>query len=128
MNVFSVSAAAVCISIIALCIKSVRADIGQMISIGATIILAAVLVPYIKEVVSAIKELSTYSSMGEKYIKPILKITAIAYISQIGAQLCKDSGETSLGERVESAGKIIISVTAIPIAREAFVKIIGILT
>ena len=127
MNIFSISVAAVCISLVALCIKSVKSDIGQMISIGATILIAITLIPYISEIISAIKELSTYSKMGEKYMQPILKITAIAYISQIGAQLCKDSGEGTLGEKVETAGKIIISVTAIPIAREAFVKIIGIL-
>ena len=128
MNIFSISAAAVCISVTILLVKNVRSDIGQVISIGATVMLVAALIPYIIEVISAIKEISTYSSMGEKYLQPILKITAIAYISQIGAQLCRDSGEESLAQRVEAAGKIIISVTAIPIAREAFVKIIGILS
>ena len=55
MNIFSISVAAVCISLVALCIKSVKSDIGQMISIGATILIAITLIPYISEIISAIK-------------------------------------------------------------------------
>ena len=128
MNIFTITVAAVCISVTTILVKNVRSDIGQVISIAATVIMIAVLIPYIVEVISAIKEISSYSSLGKKYLTPILKITSIAYISQIGAQLCRDSNEESLAQRVEAAGKIIISVTAIPVAREAFVKIIGILS
>ena len=74
------------------------------------------------------QEFASYSKSGGRYIEPILKITGVAYISQIGAQLCEDSGEKTLAGRVETAGKIAICVIAIPIAREAFVKIIGILS
>lgn len=128
MNIFSIAAAAVCISVLALFVKSMRPEMGQLITIASAVVITAVLIPYIIKVVSSMQEFASYSKSGGRYIEPILKITGIAYISQIGAQLCEDSGEKTLAGRVETAGKIAICVIAIPIAREAFVKIIGILS
>lgn len=122
-----IAAGAVCISIIALSVKNMNGEIGQLITIMAVVAVVAAVVPYIIKVIASIKELSSYSSMGERYLEPILKITGIAYISQIGAELCSDSGEKALAARVEMAGKIAIGAITIPIAREAFEKIIGIL-
>ena len=128
MNIFAITAAAVCVSVIALSVKNMKSDMGQLITLMAVIVMVGALIPYVIKVVVSIKELASYSSMGEKYLEPILKITGIAYISRIGAELCEDSGEKALAARVETAGKIAIGVITVPIAREAFSKIMGILT
>ena len=128
MNMLGIAAGAVCISIIALSVKSMNKEIGQLITIAAVVAVIGAVVPYMIKIITSIKELASYSSMGERYLEPILKITGIAYISQIGSELCSDSGEKALAARVEMAGKIAIGAITIPIAREAFEKIIGILT
>ncbi len=128
MNIIAITLGAVCISVVALSIKNMKSEMGHLITLMAVVIIMAALVPYIMKVVTSIKELSTYSAMGEKYLEPILKITGISYISQIGSELCEDSGEKAIASRVEMAGKIAIGVITIPIAKEAFEKIIGILT
>ncbi len=128
MNIIAITLGAVCISVVALSIKNMKSEMGHLITLMAVVIIMAALVPYIMKVVASIKELSTYSAMGEKYLEPILKITGISYISQIGSELCEDSGEKAIASRVEMAGKIAIGVITIPIAKEAFEKIIGILT
>ena len=127
MNMLGIAAGAVCISVIALSVKSMNGEIGQLITIAAVVAVIGAVVPYIIKILVSIKELASYSSMGERYLEPILKITGISYISQIGAELCADSGEKALASRVEMAGKIAIGAITIPIAREAFEKIIGIL-
>lgn len=128
MNMYQICAAAVCIGVLALTVKNVRVEMGQIISIAAVIAVFAATMPYVIKIVSSMHEFALLSKSGEKYLEPILKITGIAYISQIGAELCEDSGEKALAGRVEMAGKIAICTVAIPIAKEAFVKIIGILT
>ena len=128
MNMLGIAAGAVCISIIALSVKSMNPQIGQLITVAAVVAVIGAVVPYIIKIIASVKEIALYSSMGERYLEPIIKITGIAYISQIGAELCADSGEKALAARVEMAGKIAIGAITIPIAREAFEKIIGILT
>lgn len=127
MNIFTIAAIAVCISVVALTMKNIKPEMGHLITIAAAVTITASLIPYIVKVISAMEEFANYSSGSVKYIQPILKITGVAYISQIGSSLCEDCGEKTLAGRVEAAGKIAICVIAIPVAKEAFIKIIGIL-
>ena len=89
--------------------------------------LQKVTMPYATDVIEAVKAFSQYSEAGAEFIGPILKITGIAYITQIGSELCIDANEKALASRVEMAGKIAICILTVPIAHEAFVRIIGII-
>lgn len=128
MNIIQLAAVSVCVSVLALTVKNIKSEMGQLISIAATVLVMAAVIPYIITVISTIREFAALSQLGERFLTPILKITGIAYISQIGAELCADSGEKALASRVEAAGKIAVTVIALPIAKEAFVKIMGILS
>lgn len=128
MNIIQLAAVSVCVSVLALTVKNIKSEMGQLISIAATVLVMAAVIPYIITVISTIREFAALSQLGERFLTPILKITGIAYISQIGAELCADSGEKALASRVEAAGKIAVTVIALPVAKEAFVKIMGILS
>lgn len=128
MNIIQLAAVSVCVSVLALTVKNIKSEMGQLISIAATVLVMSAVIPYIITVISTIREFAALSQLGERFLTPILKITGIAYISQIGAELCADSGEKALASRVEAAGKIAVTVIALPIAKEAFVKIMVILS
>jgi len=127
MNIAALTGAGVCICVLILTIKNLRSDIGLVISIAATAALTVAVIPYIITLISSMREFSALSKTGGSFFVPILKITGIAYISQIGADLCADSGEKSLAARIETAGKIGITVVTIPLAKDAFMKIMEIL-
>lgn len=127
MNIVTVAALAVCISVLAMCVKEIKPEVGQLISIAASVVLVMYIIPYASDCLEAVKEFSQYSKATSEFIGPILKITGIAYITQIGSELCIDANEKALASRVEMAGKIAICILTIPIAREAFVRIIGII-
>ncbi len=127
MNIAGITAAGVCICVLILAVKNIRSDIGQVISIAATVVICAAIIPFIITIISAMQDFAELSRVGGEFLTPVLKITGIAYISQIGADLCIDSGETSLAKRIEAAGKIGITVIALPLAKDAFMKIMEIL-
>ena len=52
---------------------------------------------------------------GQEYFPIILKVLAIAYVTEFTAALCEDAGEKSIGTKVQLAGKIAIFFAAIPI-------------
>ena len=52
---------------------------------------------------------------GHEYFPIILKVLAIAYVTQFVFALCEDAGEKSIGTKVEMAGKIAIFFAAIPL-------------
>ena len=128
MNIIGVASAGVVISIVALMVKNMKSEIGHLISLSGVIIIIAAIIPYITAVAKSMYEFASLSPLGESFLAPVLKITGIAYISQIGSEICEDSGEKALASRVLMAGKIAITVITLPIAKEAFAKIMGILS
>ncbi len=127
MNILQITAACVCIAVVALGVKSTRSDMGLLITIASVVALTVAMMPYIIKVVSSMTEFASFAPSGESYLVPVLKITGVSYVAQLGKELCEDAGEKALAGRVETAGKIAISVIALPIAKEAFVKIMEIL-
>jgi len=127
MNVTAIAIAAVVISVLLTQVRKIQPEMGQVLAAAASAVFLGIMIPYIREAVNSIKEFAAYSQAGSRYIIPILKITGIAYVTQLGAELCRDANEEALAGRVEMAGKIAICVITIPIAREAFIKITGII-
>lgn len=128
MNIIAVVSAGVLFGIVALMVKNMKSEIGQLISISGVTIIITAIIPYIITIVKSMYDFAQMSPIGEDFLTPILKITGIAYISQTGSELCAQSGEKALASHILSAGKIAITVITIPIAKEAFSKIIGILS
>ncbi len=127
MSIIGIVAAGVCICVMILTVKGSRSDMGHVISIAATVFFAIAVIPYITEIVSSVQEFAKLSKTGEKFMVPVLKITGIAYICQIGTDLCRDCGENSIATRIEAAGKLGITVMMLPLAKDAFSKIMEIL-
>lgn len=98
-----------------LILKKWRDDIALLfsLSIGVTILLF--IMPQVSEVLNLIKRLAEKGSIEPFYIATTFKIIAIAYITTISAEICKDAGVASLGSKVELAGKVMILMLAVPI-------------
>ncbi len=54
-------------------------------------------------------------TFGKEYFPIIIKVLAIAYVTEFTSSLCEDAGEKSIGTKVELAGKIAIFFVAIPV-------------
>ena len=54
-------------------------------------------------------------SAGKEYFPVIIKVLAIAYVTEFTASLCEDAGQKSIGTKVELAGKIAVFFVAIPV-------------
>ena len=127
MNILSIVAAGVLISVLSLTVKNMKSETGQLISVAGTVMIISAIIPYIITVVQAMYDFAELSPLGENFLTPILKITGISYIAQTGSELCLDMGEKSLSARVLTAGKIAITIITLPIAKDCFEKIMGIL-
>lgn len=128
MNILTVVSAGIIFSMLSLTVKKTKSEIGSLISIAGVILIITAIIPYVITVVRTMREFASLSPLGEDFLTPILKITGISYITQIGSDLCTESGEKAIASHILSAGKIAITVITIPIAKEAFSKIIGILS
>lgn len=47
----------------------------------------------------------------------LLKIVGIAYLSEVGACICKDSGQSAIAAQIEACAKLAILAISLPIVR-----------
>ncbi len=114
-------------TIFVLVIKKVEPSISILLSLGTCILIFLIIIPNLTLVIDMIKNFNKYIDSSNLYIDIILKIIAIAYISEFAAQLCNDSGEKAIGSKIELGGKVLIMAQSIPIINEVLVTVIRIL-
>ncbi|MFC4769144.1 stage III sporulation protein AD [Effusibacillus consociatus] len=88
-----------------------------LISLLTGVFVFVILVPPIRMIFEEIQSLAMQARVDLRLLGVILKIIAIAYIAEFGAQLVRDAGESGLASKIEFAGKILILVLAIPVVR-----------
>jgi len=104
-----------------------KPEFGIQISIIAGIVVFIIIAGKISDIIELLKSYTARINIDMSYIKILLKIIGIAYISEFGAEICKDAGETSIASKIELAGKVIIMVMAIPILTSLLDFIINIM-
>lgn len=96
-------------------IKNHRPEFAIYISIIAGAIILFLVVDEFTPIISMLQDLSEKMGVSSKFFGILLKITGIAYLTEFGANVCKDSGESAVASKVELAGKILIISLSIPI-------------
>lgn len=96
-------------------IKNYRSEFTMYVSIIAGAIILIFVVNELAPIVTMLQSLSEKMGVSSTFFSILLKITGIAYLSEFGANVCRDSGETAIASKVELAGKVLIISLSIPI-------------
>ncbi len=127
MDIFQIVAVGIVASVIAMVVKEYKPELAIQISIVTGLIIFIAVLNKLNLVLTVLKFYSVKAEIDILYFTIILKVISIAYITEFGAQICKDSGEVSIGNKIEFAGKVMIMVLAVPIYAALFDIIIKIM-
>ena len=72
----------------------------------------------LRESVQALERLSAQAALDGEHTAAMIRATGIAMLSEFGAQLCRDAGESALAGRVELAGRVTLLGIAVPLLAE----------
>jgi len=124
MEILKIAALALTGVIMAALMKSINKEISIYIILATVIILFLSVIDKLEEIFSFMESIYDNVTYGRTFFPIILKVLAVAYITDFTAQLCKDAGEGTIGAKVELAGKVIIFYLAMPILT-AILELIG---
>lgn len=124
MEILKIVALALTGVILAALMKSVNKDISIYIILATVILLFLSIIDRLSEVFLFLSGIYDKVTYGKTFFPVILKVLAVAYITDFTSQLCKDAGEGAIASKVELAGKVIIFYLAIPILT-AILDLIG---
>lgn len=127
MNILKVVSFSLIALFIYLLFKDRRNDIALLISLVAGILIFIFTIGEIQNIILFLKSIANKAGIDVVYIGIIMKILAIAYLASFAAEICKDAGASTIGSKVEFAGKIMILSLAIPILMAVLDSILKIL-
>lgn len=115
MDILQIVGLGIIASIIIVIIKAQRPEIAIQVSIITGIVIFILIVNKLSAVLSLLTSFSEKANIDMTYMGLLLKIIGIAYISEFGAEICKDAGEAAIASKIELAGKVTVILLAVPI-------------
>ena len=110
-----------------LLVKQVKPEISVCIGLVGGIIILSMLINYVFEIINTFSSIIDKTGIETNIFKTILKIIGIGYLAEFSANLCYDSGNSSIGDKIVFAGKIIILAYSLPIVISIIEILMGIL-
>ena len=101
--------------ILIIIIKQYRPEFAIYISLLAGALILYMALDHIVEVINLLKQISNKSGINNKFLGLLLKMTGIAFLTEFAINVCKDSGEGALANKIEIGSKALVVSMSIPI-------------
>ena len=113
--------------IIIIILKQYRPEFALYVSILAGIFILVLSISQISGVINLLKSLASKANINSEFLGIILKITGIAILTEFAVSICQDSGESSIANKIDIGGKVMIITISIPIISSLLETILKVL-
>ena len=114
MQILRVCGVGIIAAVSVVVIKQLRADVAIPIRLAANIILLSAAFSMASPVYSYLKDIIATSALSE-YGSILIQAMGIAFATHMGAEICRDVGETGIAGGIELAGKCEILLVSLPL-------------
>lgn len=115
MDITNIVLIGITATIMIIIVKNQKPEIALQISIITGIVIFMLIAGKLLAVIELITSYSKKVNIDFSLIATVLKIIGIAYICEIGSEICKDAGQGAIASKIEMAGKVIIAAISVPI-------------
>ncbi|MGN1208251.1 MAG: SpoIIIAC/SpoIIIAD family protein, partial [Christensenellales bacterium] len=126
MDIVKIIIIGVVTSIATVVLKQFKPELSIIVSLAGGVIILISLVNYLGQVVGSFVQIVNKTSLDLGLFSSVLKIVGVGYITEFGANICVDTGNSSIADKVLLAGKIIILCLSLPIINSLLTTIVGI--
>lgn len=102
-------------AVLAAWIKTIKAEYSLWIVLAVGIFFGLSVLTKVEVMIGELKFLQEYFSDYGSYIRILIKIIGITYLSEFSSDLCRDAGAATLATQIELFGKLSILVLCMPI-------------
>lgn len=122
MSILRLCGVAICAVVLSLLIKKENEEFSRASSVLSSVILLAAAIAAMSPVISFLFEQagSLETDQFASYAMIMLKALGIALIVQTSADICRDSGESAVANRLETVGKAEIILLTLPLIKQLF--------
>ncbi|HHU30722.1 MAG: stage III sporulation protein AD [Bacillota bacterium] len=115
MEIIQIVAFALIAAFLATVLREYNPFYAALVAVVAGVIIFLRVTFYLSAVLGYLTEISAQADVSPVYLGLLLKIVGIAYLVEFAAQICRDTGEGIIAQKVEFAGKLLILVMSMPL-------------
>lgn len=128
MEIVKIIGIAIAAVVIIIIIKQYKPEFAVYISLIASSLILVLILGKVSGIVDLLSNLSNkMSGTSQEFLKILIKITGIAFLTEFAVNICKDAGENAIASKVDLGGKVIIITISIPIISSMLETILKIL-
>lgn len=115
MDIFQIVGLGFIAATLGLILQKERPEFAVQLGLAFAALIFLFILNKIGSVLEVFRELAARAQVNMLYVETLLKILAVAYVTEFGVQVCKDAGSGAVAGKIAFAGKIIVMVMAVPI-------------
>lgn len=115
MDIFKVIGIGLTGGILAVILKQYKNEYALLLGLATAALILFMTLDTVESAIGQIRLITERSGVDMRYFTAVMKVVGVAYITQFGAQLLRDSGENAIAMKVELAGKVFILGLTMPI-------------
>ena len=120
-------AVAITAALCAALVKKNAQELGLVVALAAGAVLLSFTLGALEDILAFLTTLTETAGLSPAILAPVIKITGIAVVSRLSAELCRDAKETGIAASVETAGAILALVVALPLMQAAVSTVLELL-
>ena len=115
MNIISICVLAVVTVIILVMLRPKNSEIALMLGIACSVIILLSVLSNVSGIIGTINSIVAASQISTNYMIILFKVIGLCFVTEFAVNTCRDAGSQSLACNVSLAGKILVTVTALPL-------------
>lgn len=117
-TVFQVSLMCVLTACVCVLLKTHRPEFAYLAGAAGSLCAFALILPPLRETVEAMSGLTASAPGLAENGRTILRVLAVALVSEFASAACKDAGESALAGKVELCARVAVAAMAVPLVAE----------
>lgn len=108
-------------------LKQLKPELSILVTLAGGLVILVMIVEHLSTILWAFFGIVNKTNVNTKLFSNVLKIVGVGYLTEFGANICVDSGNSSIADKVMLGGKIIILCFALPIVSNMLEVILGLI-
>ena len=113
--------------IIIVILKQYKPELAIYVYMAAGVIILVYAIEELTGVINLLQSISNKTYINSSFLKILLKITGITFITEFAVSICSDAGEKAIASKIEIGSKVVIITMSIPIITSLLELVVEIL-
>lgn len=125
--IFKIIGLAFVIVVAVMVVKQTKPEMAILVGVAGSIIFFFYIIDLLEQAFGVFTYILDSTGLNSELFVVLLKIIGVGYLTEFSANICNDSGNSAVANKILLAGKLVIFVLAIPIIKSLIDIIVSIM-